>query len=96
MGSLADRSPLQGEIDRLSALCDQHELKFRSSKVGWQGSERRASYNNGLSVSAGDLHGDDLEKHAHTQASFEHRVFSEFPSVLGRLSDLDSRAEVRP
>lgn len=27
-------SPLQAEIDRLSGLCNQHELKFRSSKVG--------------------------------------------------------------
>lgn len=26
-------SPLQAEIERLSALCDQHELKYRASKV---------------------------------------------------------------
>lgn len=26
-------SPLKAEIERLSLLCDQHELKFRASKV---------------------------------------------------------------
>ncbi|BEJ14891.1 hypothetical protein CspHIS471_0406580 [Cutaneotrichosporon sp. HIS471] len=28
-----------------------------------------------------------------SRSSFEHRVFSEFPSALGRLGDLDARAE---
>ncbi|RSH86729.1 uncharacterized protein EHS24_005000 [Apiotrichum porosum] len=50
--------PLQAEIERLTALCEDHSRKFRSSK-----------------------------------ATFEHRVFSEYPSILTRLGELDVRAE---
>ncbi|WOO80138.1 uncharacterized protein LOC62_03G003650 [Vanrija pseudolonga] len=31
-----DIHPLQGEIERLSALCDQHELKFRSLRTSFE------------------------------------------------------------